>query len=299
VRSLDANEIAKPYRCVSVHETTVPLEPGPLREYLVGRPKYRRTQFIVMGRGAEWAMVQVSGKDTRLFEPIEDAALVASPGETVFIRDPSVDTANASAMARCALRSGQAARLYLIEGLYGHVNFIYDPAPIPVRVIEVVPPRPPKLSEMARRVIEYDEDLPPVELLVEEIDLVALARRTPAETYMFPCRSSGIELGAPVTFLDQGPDQARDWRLVGCRRSLEIHESLYGAPPRAFTDMCPRVQEVAPGPALLKCCRHERGIEHEDQRVIVPWGATLEEVRAALHQLVDSAQPAQPTASAA
>ena len=33
-----------------------------------------------------------------------------------------------------------------------------------MRVLEVVPPEPPKLLEMARQVVDYDEDLPPVAL---------------------------------------------------------------------------------------------------------------------------------------
>ena len=37
---------------------------------------------------------------------------------------------------------------------------------------------------------------------------------------------------------------------------------------------------------LLKCCLRERGIEREDARMIVPWGANLEEVRQALKELV-------------
>ena len=45
--------------------------------------------------------------------------------------------------------------------------------------------------------------------------------------------------------------------------------------------------EGAPGPerTLLKCCLRERGIEREGARMIVPWGASLEEVRAALKEL--------------
>jgi hypothetical protein len=52
-------------------------------------------------------------------------------------------------------------------------------------------------------------------------------------------------------------------------------------------DLCPRVLDSpGQGPTLLKCCLLERGIESSDSRLVVPWGANLEEVRRALHELV-------------
>jgi hypothetical protein len=36
---------------------------------------------------------------------------------------------------------------------------------------------------------------------------------------------------------------------------------------------------------LTKCCLLERGVELEDGRATVPWGANLDEVRAALRWL--------------
>ena len=59
----------------------------------------------------------------------------------------------------------------VVQGRYEHVNFIVEPDPVRVRVVEVVPPEPPKLLEMARAVVDYDEDLPPVALDFEAIDL--------------------------------------------------------------------------------------------------------------------------------
>ena len=49
----------------------------------------------------------------------------------------------------------------------------------------------------------------------------------------------------------------------------------------------PLLVEGEPGPelTLLKCCLRERGIERSGARMTVPWGATLEEVRAALKEL--------------
>jgi hypothetical protein len=137
---------------------------------------------------------------------------------------------------------------------------------------------------MARAVLDFDEDLPPVELDYEAIDMRSLARG--ADHYLFPCRCAGLELdSAQVDFLDAGPPRA-EWTLVGCERSRQIHEAIYGADPPERIDFCPRLTPAGDGPELIKCCLLERGIERDGERLVVPWGATLEEVRSAIHMLV-------------
>ena len=130
-----------------------------------------------------------------------------------------------------------------------------------MRVLEVIPPEPPKLLEMAQAVLDYDEDLPPIELSFDPIDLRELAAAHPAQHYLFPCRCSGLDAGARVDFLDAGPPEAAEWTLVGCERSRQIHVELYGREPSARVDFCPRALVDGDGPTLLKCCLAERGIE--------------------------------------
>jgi hypothetical protein len=270
------NFIARPYRGVSVQDTGA-LDEAALRAWLIGRPVYRRTEFIVAVRDCERAVVQVEhdvGDD--IVASVRDIRVLAGPDEVAFVADPGVDIGNAGQMARAAAPAG--ARVTVVQGRYEHVNFIVDPAPVHVRVVEVIPPEPPKLLEMARAVLDYDEDLPPVALDFEPIDLRELADGP----VMYPCRCSGLE----GEFLDAGPPGLGDWTLVGCERSRQIHVALYGAEPRARVDFCPAALTAGDGPTLLKCCLHERGIERAGERMVVPWGATLEEVRAALRDLV-------------
>ena len=247
------NFIARPYRGVSVQDAPG-LDEGALREWLIGRRVYRRTEFVVARRGGEHAVVQVEhpvGDD--IVAAVTDLRVLARPDEVAFVADPAVDTGNASQMARVA-RAG--ARVTVVQGRFEHVNFIVEPAPLRVRVVEVVPPEPPKLLEMAQSVLDYDEDLPPVELDFAPIDLRDLAPAGPA---MFPCRCSGLE----GEFLDAGPDELGDWTLVGCERSRQIHVALYGAEPAARVDFCPRVLTAEDGPTLMKCCLFERGMRRE------------------------------------
>jgi hypothetical protein len=280
------NFIARPYRGVSVQAAPA-LDEASLRAWLLGRRVYRRTEFVVAEHGGEHAVVQVERAPDggEILAAVLDVRVLAGPGDVVFLADPAVDTGNASQMARAALACGRAARVYVVQGRFEHVNFIVAPAPLRVRVVEVVPPEPPKLLEMARAVVDYDEDLPPVELQLAPIDLRELAAAHPADHYLFPCRCSGLDAGVPVDFLDAGPPEAAAWTLVGCERSRQIHVALYGREPAARVEFCPRELTTTDGPTLLKCCLLERGLERSGSSMIVPWGTTLEEVRQALREL--------------
>jgi hypothetical protein len=292
---IGSNFVPRPYRGVSVQEAPVPLDLVSVRDYLMGRPVYRRTSFMVLVRDGDRAVVQVEKASTEpLFTPVTEVRYLAGPDEVVFIEDPAVDTGNATQLARAALGAGRPGRrIYVIQGRFQHVNFIVDPEPLTVRVVEVVPPEPPKLLEMAGHVLDYDEELPPIELELVPVDLRKLAAEAGADRYLFPCRCAGLELDVPVDFLDACPPTRQAWTLVGCERSRQIHEAFYGQDPPRRVELCPRMVDRGDGgaPTLLKCCLIERGIESEGSRQVVPWGASLEEVRRALHELAAAPSP--------
>ncbi len=282
MNEIGPNFIARPYRGVSVQDVAT-LEAEALLAHVRGRRVYRRTEFIVATCGDERALVQVERADEDgILVGVLDARILARQEEIAFVDDESVDTGNASQLARVA----SDRPVTVVQGRFQHVNFIFQPAPLRIRVLEVVPPHPPKLLEMAQAVLDFDEDLPPVALDFEAIDMRELASRHPAGHYLFPCRCAGLDLDADVDFLDAGPPHAADWTLVGCERSRQIHEALYGGEPKERVDFCPRLTPANGAPTLLKCCLRERGIEQAGNRLEVPWGASLEEVREALHRLV-------------
>jgi hypothetical protein len=98
-----------------------------------------------------------------------------------------------------------------------------------------------------------------------------------------------------VSYLDEIPPRA-DWTLVGCARSRAIHDWFYDGPV-AFVDMCPRQlarRAAAGGPVLTKCCLLEDKVAAEDGLVVVPWGASLAQVREGLGRAVAIASAAQP-----
>lgn len=293
--SLRQNFICRPYRALSVQEAPG-VDEGYVYAFLLGRKAYRRTEYMLLSADGDRALVRLSqvGDGSQLFQPVSDVEYLAGPDEIVFVRDESVDTGNATQMARAAARTGIEAPVYVVEGRFQHVNFIYRPNPVVVTVVEVVPPAPPKLLEMAEQVLGFDEELPPMSLEFVPIDLRELAARSEADHFLFPCRCAGLDLSGSVDFLDVGPPLST-WTLVGCDRSNEIHQFLYGCEPDAWIQMCPREHTAERlGLTLFKCCLRERGIEERrsaagGRQVHVPWGANLEEVREALHILAASA----------
>lgn len=295
IPELAPNTRAHPYRGLSVQDADVPLTEADLLRWLLGREVYRRTEYLALRRGGQTALLAVRKASLEpLFSPVVEARLLAGPAEVVEVSAPDADVGNATALATAALADRRPeARAYLVTGRYEHVNLIWEPRPLDVRVVEVVPPHPPKLYEQARRVVAFDEDLPPIALSLDAVSIHDLAAGHPAPGYLLPCRGSGVDLPAPVSFLDTRPPRRGDWLLIGCERSMQFHRHFYGdEPPRV--DLCPlrRVeQSAAGGRTLVKCCMLERGVDVAGDVATVPWGASLDEVREALRLLTGVEQP--------
>jgi hypothetical protein len=286
------------YREVSVTDVDVPLEAGPLRALLTSRPVYRRSDHMVVRRGGRTALVRlVRGPGTGLFSPLEDVELLAGPDDTVYLHRPELDAGVPSALLAAAAEV-PGVRCVVVEGAYGHVSFVLDPAPVRVHVLDVVPPHPAKLLDQLRRVLETADDLPGVELVPHVVELADLLPPEPRGAYLLPCRGGGMEVrGAAIAYLDEVPPRA-DWTLLGCARSRAIHDFFYDEPVRQI-DTCPRAlaraADVPPGEVLVtKCCLFEDRNEIDGHTVVTPWGASFGNLRQALSTAVRIATVAEP-----
>ena len=283
------NRRPRAYREVSVARVEFALTAANLTDHFLGRECYRRTRYVVVRNGDDTALVGVEPTDPEpLFSPAASVAVLALPAETVDLRRPDIDTGVPSQLAKVAVEH-PSARAVVVEGRYAHVSFLLDPDPVRVRVREVVPPHPAKLLDQAQRVLDVADDLPPIVLEPELIELDSLVADAPV--VLVPCRGSGIRLEASETlYLDERPP-ARDWALLGCARSRQIHHWFYGRGAPGH-DTCPRTLAPATGPLLTKCCLLEDRIEIDGDVAVVPWGASLEQVRHALVALARRSDPA-------
>jgi hypothetical protein len=293
------NLVPAQYRNVSVADVPVPLDEAALGGYLVGRPVYRRTRYLVVRNAGACAVMEVSKEsELPLFSPVTAMTVIARPEETAFVDAPDTDTAIPTQLARAAAAQAPGARCVIVRGRYGHVSFIADPAPVRVRVVEVVPPWPPKLVDQLERVLDLAEDLPPVELVADLVDLTSLARTQSAGHYLFPCRAGSASQAGPgaadVSYLDEIPER-KPWTLVGCARSRSIHDWFYGGEVPTV-DMCPRNLAdrtgQTPTPTLTKCCLLEDQVSSDDGLVVVPWGASLAQIRDGLRLALAAGRPA-------
>jgi hypothetical protein len=267
----------------------VPLTDEGLTEHFLGRECYRRTRYVVARNGDATALVGVEPTDPEpLFSPAASVEVLALPGETTYLRRPDIDTGVPSQLAKVAV--GQhGTRAVVVEGRYSHVSFLLDPDPMRVRVCEVVPPHPPKLLDQAQRVLDLAEDLPPMVLEPELVELESLV--TDAPVVLLPCRGAGIRLGdREVHYLDERPAE-RDWMLLGCTRSRQLHQWFYGRVALG-PDTCPKALAPVSGPLLTKCCLLDDRIEIDGAVAVVPWGASLGQVRHALVALARRCDPA-------
>jgi hypothetical protein len=283
------NVIPSRYRQVAV--AAVPtLDSGWLTDHFTDREVYFRTRFIVARHDGRVALVEVDRKPSAdLFTPTVAARVLAGPDDCAVVVDETVDTAVPSQLAAAA-EAFPGVRCVVVEGLYSHVSFILNPAPTRIRLVDVVPPGPAKLLDQVRRVLATAEDLPPIVVVPDLVDsrrLLAEEYDVPPRDVLIPCRGSGMDFpGSRVSFLDERPPQ-RDWTLLGCERSNQIHQWFYGSTPERV-DICPRQWLTADGGrTLTRCCLLQEGIESELTGTVVPWGASLAEVRAALETIVD------------
>ena len=294
-----------PARYGEVSVASVPsLSPDDLLARFAGREAYFRTRFVVArldGDPEHCALVELArdGSDD-LFSPAVAARVLASAGECAYVRDDSADTGVPSHMARVAALRPEY-RCLVLEGRYRHVSFLLNAAPIRVTVFDVVPPEPSKLADQVARVLDSAEDMPPIavsERIVDSRSLVAEAGSLP-EGLIVPCRGGDVEIeGVEVSHLDERPSSVGS-TLLGCKRSQQIHRWFYGSDAALTIDWCPRrlinaAIDVGDGSGLVlsRCCMLEEGLERRADTVMVPWGATLAEVRDALRSLVRSGEGA-------
>jgi hypothetical protein len=267
---------------ISLREVDFPLTETEIRKRAIHEKAYTRTDFMVLKRGEEVAVIHVLkrlGKD--LFREIVDIQVLALPADAVFIRDESVDVLNRPAMAKLA---SQHRKTVVVSGMFNHVSFHGCHGLLELEVFDVIPPSPSKLEVLAERAFAAGLVELPIVMSTRYIDLNELSRNVDGKV-MFPCRASGLERAQGALYLDETPDHIGEVTLVGCDLSRRIFRSIYGRETTSV-DMCPKNLVGRPTrPTLIKCCKVKEGFEIEGDLAMVPWGATVKEVAAAINAL--------------
>lgn len=270
---------------VSVRDVDFDLTEENIRENAKGKKAYTRTEYMILRHEDKIAIVKVEkemGKE--LFRPIKGLSIIALPKQTVFVRDEEMDVLNNSRMARLARK--HPGKWVVVQGLFNHISFIMSDEVDDLLVFDVVPPFPAKLSVLVDKALDAGLVGKAIVPSIKTIDLNDLEKGAATPTIMFPCRASSLDSKMKVLYLDETPPLPGEVSLIGCDLSMRIFQNIYRRTPTAFISMCPR--ELVPkggAKTIIKCCKVREGFEIEGETAIVPWGATVQEVAAAINAL--------------
>lgn len=275
---------------VSVKRVSFPLTEEEIRKNLVNKLIYKRTKFIALNNGDEWAVVSVQKpQDKNLFSRIQEIDIISLPASTKYLEDPEIDVLSPTRMAEKAQELG--ADTLIIKGMFEHVSFIHNERPVSLMVLEIIPPEPPKLVELVKKALDSGKINRPVKIIPHIIDLRKMAEGCKYQNIVYPCQASGLSSERDTFYLDQRPrftdEQLQRISLIGCDLSLRIFKTIYGMEPEFF-NLCPKKRIIDMQPeqfTLTKCCEIKEGHERIGNTAIVPWGATLKEVEDSLKDL--------------
>jgi len=284
-RSIFSRMIPRHCGDVGVAEVSFKLTEKNLREHFTGRRSYTRTKFYAVTNGDDWAVIEVSKKITKkLFQSVESIKVLSLPDRTRFVHEPELDVLDIRNLLDVQHRN--KGKLVVFKGRFEHVSFVDVKLPAKVRVIDVVPPNPPKLDVLIKELAGKNSLL---KIDTEVIDIAEMIAGKERDA-MLPCRASyeGMSKRSKWKYLDQAPTlsegQVRSSLLVGCPLSARIFEEIYGSKPK-LANICAR-ETVEVGardpPTISRCCRVKEGVEVDGRMIIVPWGANICEVAEAL-----------------
>jgi len=278
--------IPKHCREVSLWKVDFKLDANTIRRALKGKEAYTRTKYVVLSKGRQYAVVEL-GKTKRktLFNNITSVKIISLPKDTAYVEDPDVDVLSKPLLAERASKSKEST--VVVKGLFEHLSFVHKLRFKEIRIVEVAPPFPPKLTTLARMALETEEIETPVRIVEELIDIRELANKAKTDEILFACEAGGIRVPKKRSlYIDRNP-RIRDATVVGCDLTKRAADHLYGG-DLPFIDICPKnLVKKSNVPTLVKCCELQTtGFTKDGKLAMVPWGAKVSDVVGALKYLL-------------
>ncbi len=278
-------------RHVSLRKVDFNLIQGKIEEKLLGTKIYKGTEFLILNNGGKYCITRI-GKTPRrgLFWEITSIELLSDADKTVYHIDPEADVLNKNSMGSYLKK--YPGKTIVVKGKFEHISFITPEPMIELTVLEVIPPRPPKIAVMAKDLLKFRSFSKPILINEIIIDINSLIEAGDNRTILLPCHASEVDDDPRIKYLDEFPvitaDDKNNITLAGCELSLRIFKEIYGFEPR-FINICPanHAAEIPKdGPVLIKCC-NVKSFERKNTLFIVPWGATYTDLEEAMIELIN------------
>jgi hypothetical protein len=249
----------------------------------VGKKVYFRTRFLVLRNGKECCVLRIDPEGDGVMNDVVNVETLSLPEDSIWIDEPAIDVLSPSSIVGVAL--DHPGKTVVVRGSHEHVSFVKDPKAYEIRVVDVVPPHPPKLLSLVRTVLESQAIDVPVRVVEEITDLGVLARDVETDEIILPCKGE-ILTEKKVHYLAQSPEVG-DATLIGCEYSKKVAKEIYDN-EIPFIQMCPkRIARDSDTPGITKCCELQSGFEVEGNLAVVPWGARVDDIVQALKHLLE------------
>ncbi len=273
-------------REVSLWKVDFKLDASTITKNLEGKESYYRTKYVILKKEGEYAVAELTKASGRgLFNEIVSVKVISLPNDTAYIEDRDLDVLSRPLLAERASKSNKDT--VVVRGMLEHVSFVHKPTFRKIRILEVVPPFPPKLTALARMALKTEEIETPVEIIEELIDIRVLAKDADTDEVIFACEAGGITIPKKkIFYMDQNP-KVKDATIVGCDRTRRVGRHLYGR-DLPFIDICPKnIAKKSEVPTLVKCCELQTtGFIKKGRLAVVPWGAKISDVVGAMKYLL-------------
>lgn len=277
-------------RHVSMRRVNYELIDNKLKSELIDSKIYKGTDFLILNRQNEWTVAKIEKTPRRgLFWRVTGVKIVSKPDETIYLNDSEVDVLNKNSMAQAA--KAYPDKTVIIKGAFEHVSFFKPESVVELLVLEIIPPKPPKLNTLVKNILKIKSFSKPIIISEKIIDIGKMLRSDENSIFVLPCNASGLSADNKVWYLDEFPkinnDERKNITLVGCDLSLRIFKELYEFEPK-FINICPtKLAEkyTKSDQVLMKCCKIN-AFERKGNLFLVPWGVTYSDLENVFKELV-------------
>ncbi len=273
-------------REVSLWKVGFKLDANTISKNLKGKEAYTRTKYVILERGKQHAVVELKKTNRRtLFNDVTSVRIISLPKDTAYIEDPDVDVLSKPLLAERAAKSPKET--VIVKGLFEHISFVHNLKFKEIRILEVAPPFPPKLTTLARMALKTEDIETPIKIVEELVDIRKLAKKAKTKELLFACEAAGTKIpNKKSLYIDQNP-KIEDATIVGCDLTKRVAKHLYGR-DLPFIDICPKNLMTKSGiPTLVKCCELQTtGFTKDGKLAMVPWGAKVSDVVGAMKYLL-------------